>query len=196
MADKKHGWVQPTVDYLAPVAFLAVILVKHDFQLATWVLVGASALALLIGWVMERRIAPIPLFAGLMALVFGTLTLIFHDPKFVKMKMTFVDTALGVAVLSGLFFKRMPIKALMGGALELPDNVWRMLSLRYGLFFLACAALNEAVWRTQTDERWAVWRLVSIGLALVFSVFQAPLIMKYMTDPDKAEPPPPPDPGF
>lgn len=187
MADKKHAWVQPTVDYLAPLSFIAVILVTRNFQLATWVLVGASALSLIVGWVMERRIAPIPLFAGLMALVFGTLTLVFHDPKFVKMKMTFVDTALGTAVLSGLFFKRMPIKALMGGALEMPDPAWRTLSLRYGLFFLACAVINEAVWRTQTDARWAIWRLVAIALAVGFSFFQVPLIMKHMDDPDAAK---------
>lgn len=192
---KSAQWIRTTVDYLAPLAFIAVILVKHDFQLATWVLVGSSAVALLVGWVAERRLAPLPLFAGTLALVFGTLTLIFHDPRFVKMKMTFADVALGVAVLSGLFFKRMPIKALMGDAIDMPDSAWRTLSMRYGVFFLACAAVNEVVWRTQSDERWGVWRLVAMGAALVFSVFQAPLLMKHMKTADEA-PPPPPDAGF
>lgn len=192
----KGQWVRVAVDYLAPIAFVAVILTTHDFQLATWVLVGASAIALIVGWVAERKLAPMPLIAGGAALVFGALTLIFKDPSFVKMKMTVIDVALAAAILGGMAMGKMPLKSLMGSALEMPDHAWRTLSIRYALFFLACAVVNEVVWRTQSDERWGVWRLVALGAALVFSVFQAPLLMKYMRQPDEAPPPSPPDPGF
>ena len=193
---KKGQWVRITVDYLAPIAFVVVILTTHDFQLATWVLVGGSAIALLVGWLAERRLAPMPLLAGGAALVFGTLTLVFDDPAFVKMKMTVINGLLAAAILGGLAIGKMPLKALMGSALELPDQAWRTLSIRYALFFLTVAGVNEWVWRTQTDERWGVWRLVALGAALVFSVFQAPLLMKYMKQPEESTPPNPPDPGF
>src|SRR5688572_23987403 len=78
-------WVRAGVDYAAPIAFVATLLVTKDFQAATWVLVAASAVALLVGWVVERRLAPLPLFGGSMALIFGGLTLYFDDPSFVKM---------------------------------------------------------------------------------------------------------------
>src|SRR6201999_1301600 len=110
-------YVRMGVDYVAVIAFLAVVIVLRNFQLATWVLVVASALALLVGWIVERRLAPLPLYSGLMALVFGTLTLVFHDPRFVKMKMTFVDASLAVAMFAGLFMGKNPLKALMGEAL-------------------------------------------------------------------------------
>ena len=54
---------------------MAVLLSTKNFQLATWVLVGGSALALLIGWIAERRLAPLPLVAGLAAMVFGGMKL-------------------------------------------------------------------------------------------------------------------------
>ncbi|KAK0348097.1 hypothetical protein LTR94_038585, partial [Friedmanniomyces endolithicus] len=51
----------------------------RDMIFATWVLVGASALALVVGYAVERRFAPLPLITGLFALVFGMLTLFTHD---------------------------------------------------------------------------------------------------------------------
>jgi intracellular septation protein len=193
----KSQYVRMGVDYLAVVAFVAVIVLTHGkgFQLATWVLVVTSAIALLVGWIVEKRLAPLPLYSGLMALVFGTLTLVFHDSRFVKMKMTFVDASLAVAMFAGLFLGKNPLKALMGDALVLPDQAWKTLTFRYGLFFAGCAVANEIVWRTQTDAKWALWRLVAIGLAVVFALTQTPFMMKNMEEPD-APTPEPPDAGF
>ena len=82
------------IDYSGAAAFVIGYFVTKDFQKATWVLVAVSALALITGFVTERRVAPLPLIYGGAALVFGALTLIFHDPRFVKMKTTFVDLSL------------------------------------------------------------------------------------------------------
>ena len=195
----RSQWVRMAVDYLAVFAFVAVIVVfrgkPNGFLIATWVLVGTSAVALLVGWIVEKRLAPLPLYSGLMALVFGTLTLVFHDSRFVKMKMTFVDASLAVTMIAGLFLGKNPLKALLGEAVVLPDQAWKTLTWRYGAFFAACAVINEAVWRTQTDARWAIWRLVAIGLAVAFAVSQTPFMMKNMEMPD-AKTPEPPDAGF
>lgn len=189
-------WVRTIVDYLAPLAFLVTLLVTRNFQTATWVLVGASAVALAVGWIAERRLAPIPLLSGVLALVFGSLTLFFHDPKFVKMKMTAVDALLAIFLLAGMAMKKNPLQTLMGDALVLPQAAWRTLTLRYALFFIASAVVNEIVWRTQSDARWAIWRLVALGAALVFSFAQAPFLMKHMEHPEDVKAPEPPDPGF
>jgi len=197
MTSKNAQWVRAGVDYAAPIAFVATLFITKDFQTATWVLVAASAVALLVGWIAERRLAPLPLFGGSMALIFGGLTLYFDDPKFVKMKLTFVEATLGLVLIGGVILKKNPLKILMGDSLVLPDAAWRTLTLRYAAFFLACAALNEVIWRTQSDERWALWRLALLGLAVVFSITQAPFLMKHMQVKEEAPPPPtPPDAGF
>jgi intracellular septation protein len=41
--------------------------------------------------VVERRLALLPLFSGVMALIFGTLGLVFHSDVFVKIKVTVVN---------------------------------------------------------------------------------------------------------
>jgi intracellular septation protein len=197
MTKKTQIWVRTAVDYACPLAFLATLLITHDFQRATWVLVGASAAALLTGWIVERRLAPIPLLAGGAALVFGTLTLVLHNSAFVKMKMTFVDCALAVALLGGLMLKRNPLKAMIGESLALPDAAWRTLTIRYAAFFLSCAAANELVWRTQSDARWAMFRIAVLVATVVFSFAQAPFLMKHIQGPDEDTATlEPPDPGF
>jgi intracellular septation protein len=189
--------IRTIVDYAGLIAFLGALVITRNFQLATWVLIIGSVLALAIGWLVERRLAPMPLLSGGAALVFGTLTLVLHDKAFVKMKMTFVDAALAITLIAGFVARRNPLKAIMGESLRLPDEAWRALTIRYAIFFAACAAANEVVWRTQSDSTWGLFRLAALGAAIVFSFAQAPFLMKHLHD--EGEAPAvlePPDAGF
>jgi intracellular septation protein len=177
-------------------AFLVILLITHDFRIATWVLVGLSAVALAISLIVERRIAPIPAFSGGAALVFGGLSLALHRNDLLQMKMTIVDGALGAALFVGLALKRNPLKLLLGAAISLPDEAWRVLTIRYGMFFWASAVANEIVRRTQTPEVWATFRVVAIGAAVLFGAAQFPLLKKYWRDDTPAPAPEPPEPGF
>lgn len=178
-----HKWVRPTVDYGGLAVFMVTYFVTKDMIQATFALVIGSALALAVGFVFEKRIAPLPLMAGVFALIFGGLTLIFHNDVFVKMKPTVINIALGSAMLIGLALRKNPLKALLGSALNLPDPAWRTLTFRYGLFFLVQAALNEIVWRTQPEATWVLFRFPGLQvLALLFSFSQLPLMMKGMKE--------------
>ena len=180
LSDKTRSLIRSGVDYAGPLAFLLGYLITRNLLTATWALVGASGLALIVGYVAERRIAPMPLFAGLTALIFGTLTLVFHDTRFVKIKPTVINAVLAGVMLGGVWLKKNPLKALLGDALKLPDPAWRTLTLRYGVFFLFTAILNEAVWRTQPDGVWIWFRMPGLQiLALVFSLSQVPLMLKH-----------------
>jgi intracellular septation protein len=193
-----HKWVRGLVDYGGLVVFLLgffyntriVGLASREALVeATWWLVGGSALALVVGLVFERRIAPFPLISGGAALLFGGLTLFFHDVRFVKMKPTVMNTLFGVVLLGGLILRKNPLKMLLGDAVKMPEEGWRKLTLNYGLFFLALAAVNEIVWRTQPDDIWVVFRFPGLLiLSVLFSFAQVPLMMKYA----KTDEPPPP----
>ena len=190
-------WVRIAVDYGAPIAFAVTFYgFGRDLILATGVLVAASLLALIVGFVLERRLAPMPLIAGGFALVFGGLTLIFHDPSFVKMKITFQNAAFAVALLGGLALNKNPLKALLGESLKMADSAWRQLTLRYGLYFIAVAIANEVIRNTQSDAFWVNFRTALLPLAIVFSLSQTPFMMKHLQKPDEGDAAPePPDPG-
>jgi intracellular septation protein len=176
---KPNPVVRACVDYAGAAAFLVGFLVTRDVVQASWWLVVGSAVALLVGFVVERRVAFIPLLAGGAALVFGTLTLVFHDDRFVKMKPTALNLAFAVALLGGYAMGKSPVKMLMGDALALSEAGWRRLTFRYGLFFLALAVLNEAVWRTQPAATWVWFKFPGLAvLTVLFSFSQIPGILK------------------
>jgi intracellular septation protein len=208
---KAHGAIRLVVDYGGIAAFgLAYFLrlrfvaaanpigwmlaagghAPRDLTAATWWLMGGSVVSLLVGLLAEKRLAPMPLIAGIFALVFGGLTLGFHDPRFIKVKPTVVNVIFGSALLIGMAVGRNPLKWLLGEALALPEAAWRKLIFRYAGYFLAMAALNELVWRTQTDAVWVNFHVWGQWICVIlFSISQVPFMMKYM---QTKEPPPPP----
>jgi intracellular septation protein len=195
---KSHGWVRTAVDFGGLLAFFIGYLTTHSLVAAAWWLVAGSAVALAVGFVVEKRLAPMPLISGVLALVFGSLTVFFKDPIFLKLKPTITMTLFGVVLLGGLAMKKNFLKLLMGSELVMTDAVWRTFTLRYGIFFLAVAVLNELVWRNLSEEVWATFKVFGIlGLTIVFSLSQAPLIMRGMkeaeapVDPEAAKDAPP-----
>jgi intracellular septation protein len=206
-----HAIVRAVVDYGGLAAFVAAYFLRlrvvaasnplgwalaiggvgpRDLTAATWWLVGGSALALLVGLLVERRVAPMPLIAGGFALVFGGLTIALHDPRFVKIKPTAVNLVFSAALFAGLVMRRNPLRWLLGEALALPDEAWRKLTFRYALYFLGMAVLNEVIWRTQSDAVWVLFRVPGLWICVVlFSLTQAPLMMRYLKT---SEAPPPP----
>lgn len=179
LTSSQRKWVRGAVDYGGVALFLVGFLIHRDLMEATWWLVAGSAIGLIVGFVAERRLATMPLLAGGAALIFGGLTLIFHDTRFLKIKPTIINLAFAAFLLGGTVLKRNPLKHMIGEALHMTDEGWRTLTLRYGLYFLCVAMLNEAVWRTQSDATWAFFRFPGLQiLALLFSFSQVPLIMR------------------
>ena len=96
------------------------------------------------------------------------------------MKPTIVNALFGIGVLGGIFMKKNVIKLMMGDAVLLPEKAWNNLAVRWGLYFFFCAALNEVIWRTQSEEFWVNFKIAGfMPLTLVFTLTQIPYIMKH-----------------
>jgi intracellular septation protein len=185
-----HKTVRAIVDFGGVAGLLVGYLITRNLVTATWGLLAGSLLGLAVGYAAERRIAPMPLVASIFALIFGTLTLVLQDPRFLMIKVTVVNLLFATTLLAALPLKKLPLKFLLGEALPLPDEAWRKLSLRYGLYFLLVAGLNEIIWRTQSEAFWLQFRTYGLWIgALLFSLTQVPLMMKHAK---VKEPPPPP----
>ena len=185
-------WLRYVVDYSAIVVFAVVYFLSgKDFMKATAAIVIASVLAILVGLIVERRVAWLPLFSGGMAALFGGLTLVFHDTRILKIKPTVVYLVLAALLFGGVLLKRNPLKLLLGEALTLPDEVWRKLTVRFGFLYVVLAMVNIVVWRTQTEETWVLFKTFGLEvMTVLFTLTQVPLLMKYM-EADELPPPPP-----
>ena len=188
MAKQAPGWLRPLVDYGPLVAFL-IAYWRGDLMTATLAIMAATAVVLVVSFAVERRIALMPLITAVVVGVFGGLTIALQDESFIKMKPTIVQAIFGTVLLGGLAFGRPLLKPLMSSAWQMDDRGWRLLTLRFGLFFFVMAALNELVWRTQSNDVWVNFKVFGImGLTLVFALAQAPLMKRYQTPDTTSEP--------
>ena len=202
---RKGSSIRQAVDFGALLAFMAAYAINRFVRgldgseamiQATWVLVGASLLALVVGWIVEKRLAPLPLLTGGFALVFGVLTLVFHNEDLLKIKLTVQNAVLAVVLLGSLPLGKYPFKYLMGEAIRITDIGWRGLTLRYGLYFGAVAIVNEVVWRTQTNDTWVAFRGGLWMASAAFGIWQVFFIMKHLIKDEEPVEPVSPDTGL
>lgn len=154
---------------------------------ATAAIMVATTIALTVAWFVQRRVPKVPLISGVLLMVFGGLTLWLQDPVFIKMKPTIVYLLFSTVLLGGVAMRRPLLKPMLGKAWQLDDVGWTRLTVRFGLFFIALAGLNELVWRTQTTDFWVSYKVFgSMGLILVFTMSQVRLIQRHTIEPEEA----------
>tara|TARA_B100000686_G_scaffold103772_1_gene111091 strand:- start:1154 stop:1705 length:552 start_codon:yes stop_codon:yes gene_type:complete len=154
---------------------------EQDLKIAIPPFVLATLIALVIVYVLERKIPIVPLTGGIIITLFGGLTLYFDNKTFFYMKPTVVNLIFAGTLFFGKFFTKKPlIKIFFKNTLNLEDLGWKKLNDRWILFFLFVAVLNEMVWRTQSEAFWVnfkVWGLLPISFLFIAS--QIPLMNKY-----------------
>ncbi len=152
-----------------------------DLKIAIPPFIIATLIALILVWILEKKIPMVPLISGILITLFGGLTIYFDNPVFLYMKPTIINILFGLALLFGKYITDEPVlKKIMGKSIMLSDIGWHLLNKRWMLFFFALAILNELVWRTQTEEFWVnfkVWGILPI--TFIFTAFQISLINKY-----------------
>ena len=152
-----------------------------DIKVALFPFIIATIVALIIVWLLEKRVPMVPLLGGILITLFGGLTIYFDNPIFIYVKPTIINILFGLALLFGKYFTKEPIlKKIMGKSLSLTSIGWDLLNKRWVYFFFSLALLNEIVLRTQTEEFWVnfkVWGILPI--TFIFTAFQVPLINKY-----------------
>ena len=147
---------------------------------ATAAFMVAVLTALAIGYVLERKLSPMPLFTAVLVVIFGGLTLYLKNDAFIKMKPSVLYGFFGAVLLGGLRFNRLFIKYVFAQAFELDEGGWKKLTIRWGIFFLSLAAINEAVWRSTSTANWVsfkVWGI--IPLIFLFALAQTRLVIKH-----------------
>ena len=156
--------------------------------LATGLFMIATAIALTISWLLVRTLPIMPLVSGLVVFIFGALTLWLQDDLFIKMKPTIVNTLFGATLLAGLLFGKSLLGYVFESAFKLDAEGWRKLTLRWGLFFIFLAVLNEVVWRNFSTDTWVAFKVWgTMPITLIFTFSQMPLIMRHAQEEKPAE---------
>ena len=156
---------------------------------ATGTFMVAITISLAVGFGIERKLSPMALLTAGLVLIFGGLTLWLANDIFIKIKPTILYVIFAAVLLGGLASDRLFIKFLLSEGLHLPDAAWRVLTWRWGAFFIVLAIANEFVWRNYSTDTWVDFKVWGVFPAtLVFAVAQTPFIARHQIQDDAASP--------
>ena len=151
---------------------------------ATALFMAATVLSLVVSKFVLGHLPIMPFISGLVVLVFGSLSIYLQDETFIKMKPTIINTLFGAALLGGLAFGKSLLGYVFNAAFQLDEAGWRKLTIRWGIFFLFLAVLNEVIWRNFSDDFWVAFKVWgTMPITILFTLAQMPLIMKHTVAP-------------
>src|SRR5689334_5728988 len=161
---------------------------KFHLFVATGAFMVAIVMAMIASYVVTKHVPLMALVTGVIVLVFGTLTLVLHDETFIKVKPTIIYTLFALVLGGGLLFGRSFIAIMFDQMFNLTPQGWRILTMRWALFFFALAILNEVVWRTQSTDFWVNFKVFGVTpLTMLFAIAQMPLVKRYHIEPVSLE---------
>ena len=173
---------------LGPLIIFFVCNAKFDLFVATGAFMVAIVAAMIASYVVTRHVPIMAIVTAFVVIVFGTLTLVLHDETFIKMKPTIVYSLFAATLGGGLLFGRSFIAIMFDQMFNLTPQGWRILTVRWALFFCAMAILNEIIWRTQTTDFWVAFKAFGmIPLTMGFAISQMPLTKRYHLEPASLE---------
>ena len=165
---------------LGPLALFFLSYWKFGIKAATGVMLVAVLVTLAVSYRKLGRLPIMPLVTAAVVVIFGSLTLVFNDSTFIKVKPTVLYTLFSAALFFGLAFRRPILQIMFDGALQLSEAGWRILTWRWALFFLFLAGLNEYVWRHYSEESWVTFKSFGfLPLTVVFALAQTPVILRH-----------------
>ncbi|MEM6485786.1 MAG: inner membrane-spanning protein YciB [Pseudomonadota bacterium] len=139
---------------------------------ATAVLIGATALQLLISRAMTGHWEKRTIWTFVAVAVFGGATLALRDQTFIQWKPTVFNWALAIVFIGFHFFSEQNLlQRFLGSQLELPGFVWARLSWLWIGNFLVVGALNLYVAYNFSEASWVSYKLYSaIGFTVALAI--------------------------
>ena len=151
---------------------------------ATAVFMVAIVAALAISYALTRRLPMMAMVSAVIVVVFGGATLFFQNETFIKVKPTIIYLLFAGTLFGGLIFRKPLLAMVFDQMFDLTEEGWRKLTIRWALFFLALAVLNEIVWRTQSTDTWVSFKVFGVmPITFIFAALQYPLLTKHDATP-------------
>ena len=151
----------------------------------TAILVISTIISLVISWVIFKSIPMIAAFGCLAVVLFGSLTLIFDNEFFIKIKPTVVSLIIAGVLFAGKIIGKNPLALVMQSSINLEEEGWKRLTWLWVIMFVLMALANEIAWRNLTTDQWVSFKAFGIPvLSVFFGLFSLPILKKYQIEKD------------
>ena len=152
---------------------------------ATAVLIGATALQVLLSRVLNGYWEKRTLWTFVAVALFGGATLVLRDETFIQWKPTIFNWVLATVFIGfQVFTGRTLLERTLGHQVPAPSIAWRRINLLWIGNFAIVGALNLYVAYSYSEAFWVSYKLYSaIGFTLVLTLLTAALMSPYLREP-------------
>jgi intracellular septation protein len=174
---------------LFPIILFFIAFKIKGIYFATGVAIAAGLLQGAYTYYREKKIDTLLCISLSILVVFGSLTLVFKNPIFIKWKPTVIYWVFSsIIFFSRYVLKKNAMREVFKKQMELPDAAWAKVDFSWGTFFALLGLLNLIVAYTFSTEIWVNFKMFGIiGIMLVFVIVQSIFLSKYVQT-DKADP--------
>ena len=168
-----------------PILAFFIAFKTFDIYVATGVAIGITLLQMVWLKTNKKPISKMQYFNFFVILVFGGLTIFLHDKTFIMIKPTILYWSLSFGLAVSFFvFKKNLIELILGKEIPLIEGsegkVWPKVNFAWIIYFAALGALNLFVAKTYSEETWVNFKLSTIGILLIFIIFQGIWLSKHI----------------
>jgi intracellular septation protein len=167
------------LDFLPLIAFFGVFKI-YGILPATATLVITTLLCALWHYRHTGKLPTSQLITAAVVALFGGLTLLFHDERFIKMKPTIIQLLFAAILIAGHKLGKNPLRSVLGKTLEITDRGWFILTRNFSCYFIVMAIANEIIWRHVSTETWVNFKVFGMmGISVLFIFWQMVWIQKF-----------------
>ncbi|WP_406702814.1 septation protein A [Sodalis sp.] len=170
-----------------PLMVFFVVYKLYDIYYASGALIVASALVLVYIWLRYRKVEKVTLITFVPVLIFGSLTLYYHNAEFIKWKVTVIYTLFVAALLISQFVLGKPlIQRMLDKEIHLTTRVWNNLDIAWTVFFITCGTANICIMFCLPQSVWVNFKVFGLTcLTLVFTLLSGIYIYCHMAEDER-----------
>jgi intracellular septation protein len=176
------------IDFV-PVLLFFIAFKIYGIYVATTVGIVSTAIQVMLTRLIRRRFDKQQVVTLFVFVLFGGMTLYFHNPIFVKWKPSIIFWVFGIAFFVSQFVGKKPlVQRMLEGMLEsqaaaVPFALWKKLNIAWSVFFIFLGSINIYIAYNFSTDVWVNFKVYGImSLLLVFSFAQAMCLSRYLSD--------------
>ncbi|KOO05444.1 septation protein A [Vibrio nereis] len=179
------------IDFIPLIVFFALYKMQ-DIYVATGALIVATAIQIIVTYLVYKKVEKMQVITFLMVAVFGGMTIFLHDDNFIKWKVTIVYIVFAVGLAISHAIGKSAIKGMLGKEIELPDAVWAKVTWAWVAFFSFCAGLNIYVAYELPLDVWVNFKVFGLlaatfGFTILTGIYVYKSMPKSLSKPESGD---------
>ena len=159
---------------------------RDAIYFATLTIIIATIIQNIGHWLLFKKLEKMHLISLGILLAFGTLTLAFKDPLFIKWKVSIFNWIFAAVIIGSQYIGKKPlIERMMSHAIAVPKAIWNRVNFGWGLFFALVGFVNIYVAYNFSEKTWVDFKLFGVlGMTIVFMIAQGIYLAKHAQEVD------------